>query len=190
MKWLIYNRALTTNEVQAIYNAGSTGKCHQAPTIVVQPAGLAVTEGSSATFTVTADGTPPLGYQWRQGGTNLAGATGSALMLANVQFANASSYSVLVTNAFGSMLSSDATLTVVQVQRAEIKFVVPAGSASSTVRLEIRGAPNRVYVIEASTNLMDWVTIGLGATDTGGNVKFTDPNEANPPVQFYRAVEQ
>ena len=58
------------------------------------------------------------------------------------------------------------------------------------MQLEVRGAPSRVYVIQASTNLIDWVTIGLSVTDTNGNVEFTDPNAANPPVQFYRAVGQ
>ena len=71
------------------------------PSIVTQPLSQTVGVSSNVTFTVGANGMPPLGYQWRLGGTNLAGATGSALMLANVQPANAGSYSVVVTNAFG-----------------------------------------------------------------------------------------
>ena len=82
------------------------------PSIVTQPQSQTAGVGSNVTFTVTANGTAPLGYQWRLGGTNLSGATGSALMLANVQAANAGTYSVLVTNSLGSVLSSNAVLTV------------------------------------------------------------------------------
>ena len=110
----IYSRALSASEIQAIYQAGSAGKCTTgaAPTIIVPPASQAVAAGSSATFTATAAGTSPLSYQWRFSGTNIAGATGTSLTLSNVQPAQAGSYAVLVTNAFGSITSSSALLTV------------------------------------------------------------------------------
>ncbi len=110
----IYSRALSAAEIQAIYQAGSAGKCTTgvAPTIIVPPASQAAVVGSSATFTVTAAGTPPFSYQWRFSGTNIAGATGTSLTLSNVQPAQAGSYAVLVTNAFGSITSSSALLTV------------------------------------------------------------------------------
>jgi hypothetical protein len=110
----IYSRALTAVEIQAIYAAGSAGKClGLAPSIVTQPASLAVNAGSTAAFSVTAAGTPPLSYQWRFGGISIAGATGTSLTLSNVQSAQAGSYAVRVTNPFGSILSSNALLTVI-----------------------------------------------------------------------------
>src|ERR1035441_4272208 len=77
-------------------------------------ASLAVNAGATAAFTVTAAGTPPLSYQWQFSGTNIAGATGTALTLNNVQSAQAGSYAVRVTNTFGSIMSSNAVLTVNQ----------------------------------------------------------------------------
>jgi hypothetical protein len=71
-----------------------------------------VTAGSTATFSVAASGTPPLSYQWGFDGTNIAGATNTFLTLTNVQLSQAGNYSVLVTNAYGSILSSNALLTV------------------------------------------------------------------------------
>jgi hypothetical protein len=59
-----------------------------------------------------ASGTPPLSYQWRLGGINIVGATNATLTLTNVQFNQSGNYSVLVTNAYGSILSSNAVLTV------------------------------------------------------------------------------
>ena len=109
-----YKRALSGAEIQSIYNAGGAGKCPSgmAPSITQQPASETALAGSSATFTVAAAGTPPLSYQWRFSGTDIAGATGTSLTLSNVQPAQAGIYTVRVTNAFGSAISSDALLTV------------------------------------------------------------------------------
>ena len=109
----LYNRALTTNEITALYAVGSAGKCPPAaPSIITQPASQTVLAGSSVTFTVTAAGTAPLGYQWLFGGTNIAGATGASLTLTNVQPAQAGNYALRVTNALDSVTSSNALLTV------------------------------------------------------------------------------
>jgi hypothetical protein len=93
-------------------------------------------------------------------------------------------------NADGGGKCLTGTPPFISAQPAEIKAIVPSGSASSTMQLEVRGAPSRVYVIQASINLMDWWTIGLSVTDTNGNVEFTDPNAANQPLRFYRTVGQ
>ncbi len=82
------------------------------PNITGSPADQTVTEGQTATFNVTATGTAPLTYYWRKG-TNVFLVNGSpALSLPAVQFADAGAYSVIVSNAAGTMTSSDATLTV------------------------------------------------------------------------------
>ena len=54
----LYSRALATNEIAALYSAGSVGKCvvPVAPFIVSQPANQTVTVGGTATFTVGAGG--------------------------------------------------------------------------------------------------------------------------------------
>ena len=110
----IYNRALTATEIQAIYNADGAGKCLSgtAPSITVQPTNQVASVGASLSFTVAAAGTAPLSYQWRFAGTNLAGASSTALTLTNVQLAQAGSYTVQVTNLYGSTTSSNAVLTV------------------------------------------------------------------------------
>ena len=59
-----------------------------------------------------ADGADPLSYQWKKGGVDIAGATGSSLTLANLQLSDAGNYSLRVTNAYGTTNSSDAVLTV------------------------------------------------------------------------------
>ncbi len=64
------------------------------------------------TFTVTATGTAPLNYQWQNSSGLISGATTSNLTLTNVQPANADNYSVVITNIAGSIISSNAALTV------------------------------------------------------------------------------
>jgi len=82
------------------------------PSIATPPQSQTVAIGSNAVFTVAADGTAPLAYQWRFNGTNLSGANATTLALTNVQFTNAGNYSVVITNIAGSITSSVATLTV------------------------------------------------------------------------------
>jgi hypothetical protein len=126
----IYSRALSATEIQAIYLADSTGKCHQAPSILMQPASQMVTETSNVTFAVTAAGTPQLRYQWRLNGTNIAGATGTSLTLANVQASSAGSYSVRVANAFGLVISSNAVLTVNRLPVAQCADAIVSAGAN------------------------------------------------------------
>jgi hypothetical protein len=86
--------------------------------ITAQPQDQTVTVGSAATFRVTASGTGPLSYQWQHSSVNLAdggviaGSQSNLLAIASVVMGDAGSYAVLVTNAFGSVTSTAATLTV------------------------------------------------------------------------------
>jgi hypothetical protein len=108
----IYNRALSALEIQSIVQADKTGKCTEAPFIITQPVSQRVTENFSATFSVAASGTPNLHYQWRFKGVPIPGATATSFTVASVQPSDTGPYSVLITNAFGLVLSSNAALTI------------------------------------------------------------------------------
>ena len=107
----LYNRALSSNEVAAIYAAGAPGKCKGA-SIAVQPQSQTVVAGTNVIFTVTATGFGLLSYQWQFNGTNISAASNTSLVLTNVQPTNAGSYTVVVTNSLGSVTSAVAVLTV------------------------------------------------------------------------------
>jgi hypothetical protein len=108
----LYNRALSSNEIAAIYQIGSAGKCPLPPTIFTQPTNQAANVNGTATFRVFAGGTPALTYQWSFDGTNLANATNAALNLTGIQLTNAGNYSVTIANTAGFTNSATALLTV------------------------------------------------------------------------------
>ena len=79
--------------------------------ITAQPASITVTAGQAATFSVSASGYM-LSYQWCKNGTAIPGASGATYSLASISAADAASYTVVVSNAAGSVTSNAATLTV------------------------------------------------------------------------------
>jgi predicted aconitase with swiveling domain len=93
-------------------SSGSSGSTNVAPTITNQPKSQTATTGSTVTFTVAATGTPAPTYQWRKNGINLSGATGASCVLYDVTSNDVATYTVVVSNAAGSVTSSGAVLAV------------------------------------------------------------------------------
>ncbi len=84
-----------------------------APSITTQPSSVTITAGQTATFSVTATGTAPLTYQWKQNGTSISGATAASYTTpAETTTDNGAQFTVVVSNSAGSVTSSAATLTV------------------------------------------------------------------------------
>jgi uncharacterized repeat protein (TIGR03803 family) len=114
------------------------------PHINVQPTNQTVYVGLDVSFSVQAGGTAPLSYQWRKNGTNLveggriSGSTGSTLLISSVALANSGTYSVIVSNVYGSVTSTGAVLTVtltapiITLQPTNLS-VLPGTSATFTV---------------------------------------------------------
>ncbi len=113
----VYSRALAASEVLSIYNAAAAGRCGVPPIILAQPISQRVTVGSNVTFSVAASGTPALRYQWLRNGAVISQATNSTLTF-EVAADSEETYSVGVINAFGSVMSSNALLTVNHVPSA------------------------------------------------------------------------
>ena len=165
----LYNRALSSNEIAAIYNAGSAGKCFtpMAPAITTQPTNQMVLTGGTATFSVTASGTAPLSYQWQFYGTNIVNATNTTLILNNVQLNQTGNYSVTVSNIVGSTNSANAALTVVLppviTQQPTNQSVLSYNSASFTVAATGTGPLSYQWQFNG-TNLVDGGNVSGSAT--------------------------
>jgi hypothetical protein len=142
----IYNRALGSNEIQAIFLAGGNGKSLAAPLMATQPTNQVAESGNTVSFAVAASGSGTLGYQWYWNTINnpIAGATNASLVLANVQPANDGAYFVLVTNFVGAALSGTATL-VVHVQDHFAWSIIPSPrfvNAPFTATIQAQDAAN------------------------------------------------
>ncbi|MEI2722569.1 MAG: choice-of-anchor tandem repeat GloVer-containing protein [Verrucomicrobiota bacterium] len=83
-----------------------------APVVIVQPQSQTNNAGTTATFSVSVTGAPPLSYQWRKDGVNISGATSSTLTISNVKPANIGYYCVVVSNPWGTVPSANASLTI------------------------------------------------------------------------------
>ena len=77
------------------------------PSVSVEPAELAVQAGGTAVFSASASGTPPLRYQWRRDGVDIAGARTPTHTLVGASAGDdGAQFSVVVTNEAGASTAS------------------------------------------------------------------------------------
>jgi hypothetical protein len=77
-----------------------------------QPESRAIPRGSTTTFQVLAEGSEPIGYRWLFKGVEILAATNASLLITNAQLSDEGSYSVVVSNSYGSVQSSAVALVV------------------------------------------------------------------------------
>jgi tripartite motif-containing protein 71 len=129
------------------------------PIITQQPTNQTVPFGANVTFSVGVVGAAPFAYQWNSNSIAISSATNATFTLTNVSLANSGgTYSVLVSNIYGSVLSSNAVLTVLPT----LVTTQPASGLSAT------GAVLNGSVILGSDETVAWFEWG---TDTNyGNI--------------------
>ena len=136
------------------------------PVITAQPTNQAALQGTTATFTVTATGTAPLSFRWRQNGTNLtdagefSGTATATLTVSNVSPADAGIYSVTVSNILASTTSTGTVLTV---------LVPPAITTQPTNQAVLQGLTAMFTVTATSTAPLSfqWQQNDTNLTDAG-----------------------
>jgi hypothetical protein len=158
------------------------GQTLQSPSITLPPQPATVNAGANAMFTVGANGSAPLVYQWSFNNQPLAGATNTSLQLTNVQAADAGTYSVSVSNSAG-FATANATLTVIS---EAPRFVGANRLGTGAVELSFAGDNGVAYIIESSTNLVAWTPVSV-IPITNGAFTFLDPEAIHFAFRFYRA---
>jgi uncharacterized repeat protein (TIGR03803 family) len=161
-----------------------------APQITTQPTNQTAVAGANVSFSVAVFGAPPLSYQWRKNGNNLtdntsvSGSTSRILNLINVSLADQATYSVVVSNALGSVTSFNALLTILSppVFRS-------IGQTGGIVTLTWTAIAQQTYQLQSNTNLnsTNWSNLGNAITATNNTVIFSDVM-ASHPQRFYRAI--
>ena len=106
------------NDTPFVVSGGVVQGCYQLCSILISGGNQTKGVGQTATFaSSTTGGTPPFSYQWNKNGNPISSlinntATNATLVLASASPSDIAQYSVTVQNFAGSVLSSNATLTV------------------------------------------------------------------------------
>jgi hypothetical protein len=164
-----------------------------APSITTQPASQTVTAGQTATFTVAATSTAPLNYQWQRNAVAISGATSSTYTTpATTSSDSGAQFTVLVSNAIGSITSNPATLTVnaaavapsittqpssqtVTAGQAATFTVAATGTAPLSYQwrkngVAISGATSSIYTTSATTSSDSGTQFTVLVSNTVGGV--------------------
>ena len=136
----------------------------QAPLVDTQPMSCTNLAGTTAKFTTAASGASPLSYQWRKNGTNLvntgnlSGVTTTNLGIGNLQTNDSGNYTVVVTNAYGSVTSSVAVLSVLA-QNNDLYITNATVTVDGYANFEVVTPFNGVYSLLISSNMKDWDSV-------------------------------
>ncbi|MBI4621594.1 MAG: immunoglobulin domain-containing protein [Verrucomicrobia bacterium] len=158
---------LVTNAVGSATSGVAVLTLVDLPVITVPPVDLSVAVGSPVVFTVLANGTPPLTYQWRKDGRPIAGADNSTLALTAVTDADAGSYAVGVTNGAGTVTSRTVTLVVSPAVSKIVNLSVRSGAGAGNETLIVgfviagQGAPKPVLVRGIGPSLTQFGVTGV-----------------------------
>lgn len=162
------------------------------PEIQAHPQGLLVDAGGIAVFTVAASSSAPSTFQWYRNGMPLAndeyrtfGTAANTLVLLDVQGIDIGAYTVEIQNSAGCVESEEAILQVNTAFRLQV--LPPTFSPNGAFSFDLGGQVGQDYIVEVSSNLIDWVQIET-FMNTNGLIHFSDPASIDHPVRFYRAI--
>ena len=162
-----------------------------APVVTTQPQSATLFTGpTNFSFSVSVSGTAPLAYQWYLNQTNLvSGATNSALTFYGVNPAKSGSYTVLITNSFGSVTSAPAylqvaqPLTVANLGRGTVTFPPTNYTIGSTVTLNATNAGRWYQFLQWSDGNTNPIrTITVTASNNFYTAVFTNTVPLEPVV--------
>ena len=109
----IYTATVSNSQDSITSNNAVLSVTSNTPSITTQPTAQSVGLGQAATFSVAVTGAATLAYQWRKNGTNISGATSSSYNLANASQSDHNAlFSVVVSNSYGTVTSSNALLKI------------------------------------------------------------------------------
>lgn len=159
---------LVVNNGTTVESAPAVLFLNVAPVVTSQPLSITAVADTAAVFTVGVSGAGPFAYQWRKNGIAISGAAQSSFTVASAKQTDAGSYSVLITNAAGTVTSSNAVLKVSIVKPVIVSQ--PASrtdnqGASATFHVAATGG-YLTYQWKRGTNLIDNANVSGTQTDT------------------------
>jgi hypothetical protein len=155
------------------------------PIIAAQPGNIANHAGTAARFSVAVMGTEPA-YQWTKEGVGAVPlATNSTLDLTAVTVSDSGAYSVIISNVFGVVTSTPASLTV-----WEPLTIQSINVSNDEAVIQWTAIPNSNYMVQYKDGLVsaDWSNLST-VTASGPLAGITNSAPA-PPQRFYRVLLQ
>jgi len=163
------------------------------PAISGAPVSASVASGQTVNFSVAADGSAPLSYQWQRNGSNIAGATAANYTTAALTAGDSGAqYRVIVSNAASAVTSNAATVTVTTATVAPSVTTAPQAvsvtvgqaatfsvSAAGTTPLsyqwqrngaDISGAAGATYTMPAAALADSGANFSVRLSNAAGNV--------------------
>lgn len=195
--WLL--KALCCVAFFAFWTAKCDAQLGTPPIIAVQPLGISVLNGGTASLSATAVSLTPMEFHWFCNGRSVPSSqvanvviplvgTITTLTITNATAGNAGNYYVKIENGVGEVTSSNADLLVLgNVVPATLNIVTSTlQMTTSGFNIQLSGPSGSNYVIEASTDLNNWTPIATNAAPTG-TVSYIDTDASKYPNRFYRA---
>ncbi len=166
-------RVTLTDESGATNSTAATLSVRFSPGITNQPLNLVSVAGRDARLDVEVVGYPTPDVQWRFGNADIPDATGSELLLPNVQTTNVGAYSVVVSNSVGATTNLVAALMVIS----------HSPNAFGLSFLSTNGVP---YALDYADGIppTSWTSVVTNAA-SGGVTTLTDP-APTADARFYR----
>jgi uncharacterized delta-60 repeat protein len=160
---------------------------HAAVAISTQPQSTNVLAGDVAVFTVSATGTGTLSYQWKKDGNAIAGATNSGLVLNPARSTNVGSYTVDVSDAAPSTLTSSvATLTLRSPVPGDVDFSFAGGaSINGAILAMAMQSDGKVLIGGDFATINSMACSGIARLNPDGS---TDYSFGNHPTGFNSGV--
>lgn len=152
---------------------------YQPAFIVTPPANQLISYGSTASFSVIADGFPtPTNFQWSFNGSPIVGANTSTLLVPSMTTNKLGSYSVVVSNAYGSAQSS-ATATMLP------SLVTPFAGISG-----LWGQPGTLSVVAAGSGTLayQWYKDGVAISGANGSTYYLSSLQLTNSGSYYVVV--
>ncbi|MCL5095986.1 MAG: immunoglobulin domain-containing protein [Candidatus Omnitrophica bacterium] len=135
------------------------------PRILRQPPDLQVLKGASAQLGIIVEGTVPMNFQWRCDGNPITGGIGPIFVITNSQPAHNGVYSVMVSNVFGFVASSNAVLDVTSVATWGNSYgsrtPIPGG-LTNVIAVAAGGAHNLALNADGTVVAWGWNVDGFG----------------------------
>jgi hypothetical protein len=143
------------------------------PTITAQPIGTTVYAGLTATFGVTASGIAPLFYQWYTNNAAIGGAGGTTYITpATTTNDSGKTFTVTVSNSYGAVTSSVATLTVNAAPTGTVAGtggVITRYRENGTIFIAHSFTNSSAFTLNSSMNVQYLVVAGGGGGGGGYN---------------------